>query len=464
MLNFKFGRLLKGDSEPGFVYNNTVADEAEWPALMSMVKSIGTHWQLSIKNYMREDLVIVNSLRTAPVRIPSIYSYDRYPVQDTTNFVIIELRSRENVRDKDGSGKFKSSRKIEIRCPGHYLQNNSLFVEELGWYFTVESRVQATRECLGQDARFPESREVDVPKPFVQENPVSTFADYAPLVRQCIERTDRIHVRVGVRVDVDPIRVPEEVKSLRIAVYDQYFSPYKSNRMIYDPSFEPDEFAIENFSFEPSEPLYGKFSLLKDQPGRSFFVKTEERTCLKGKLVDLAVFADEQALSDYLFAHQSEELYDTLTQRLVDRNGNHALLKQIRGLEEILVTRDSTEQELRQQLKYSRDQVNEYKDMAKRHEETIKRIKTHHEEQFSYDAVMTSLTNERDQIRLDYQKLVQEKEELIRKAEQAKSAHNATRWKSVSEILKSGWGIILTCITIGTALYKGWNKLNSNPV
>ena len=464
MRSFNFGRLLKGDKQVGFNYDTSAGTDADWSQRVTSMQSVGTHWQVTIRNYTKEDILLVSSLRTDPVRVPSIIQNDRYRMAETTNHVVIELRMRDVTSGKNGETKVVSSKKIEIRCPAHYLQNNSLFIEELGTYVTIEGRYQATRECIAQDVRYPTAVEVSVPEASVKTDPVSTLSDYEPLVRNCLERADKIRVRVGVRVDVDPSRVPEYIRSMRIAVLDHDFSPYHNNRMFYDPTVDPDDFAIENHHWDYSEPLWGRFSDLARQAGRAYYVDTEEHRSFGGVLSGLVIFADESALYDYLFAHRADEMYEELLKRLMDKNGSHALTKRISELEQLLEKRDDTIEELRDHNRFEKEQVKEYKRIATAHEDTIKKLKSHHEEAFGFDAIRAELDNERESLRLGREKLEAENRELISKQAQASMAHRASIWKSTAEILKSGWGALLAMITIGTAAYNMYNKLNSKAV
>jgi hypothetical protein len=464
MRSFNFGRLLKGDVHPGFIYSTNNLEQSEYQGRSTGTQSVGTHWQVTIKNYTREDIFLVNSLRTEPTRVVSIYHNDKYRLQETTNFVIIELKMQENQTGKNGEIKTIHSKKIEIRCPSHYLQTHSLFVEELGTYVTIESRLQATRECVAQDYRVPTAREVAVPESAVKVNPVSTFSDYEPIVKLSMERSDKIRVKVGVRVDVDPSRVPDYIKSMRIAVLDRDFSPYYNNRMIYDPTIDPDDFSIENHHWMTSEPIWGKFSDLHKQHNKSFFIDTEEHRTLGGVLCGMAIFGDEQALSDYMFSHRCEETYADLTKRIIDRNGNHALTKRIEEIESLLSGRDETIVELRDQIKFEKDQVKTFKHMAASHEDTIKKLKTNYESANGYDAIIMDLENQRTALELAELKLEQDRADLDYKTEQLKTTHRASMWKSTADMLKSGWGIILAVITISTAVLNMYNKLNSKQV
>lgn len=464
MFSFNFGRLLKGDTQPGFIYTTNNVENTEGAHRQSNTHSAGTHWQVTIKNYTREDIFLVNSLRCEPTRVPSIYHNDKYRLQETTNFVVVELRMRENTTGKNGDVKTVYSRKIEIRCPSHYLQSHSLFIEELGTYVTVESRIQATRECVAQDARSPAAKEVAVPESAVKVNPVSTFSDYEPLVRMCLERSDKIKVKVGVRVDVDPSRIPEYIKSMRISILDRDFSPYYNNRMEYDPTIDPDDFSIENHHWTISEPIWGKFSDLHQKHNKSFFIDTAEHRTLGGTLCELAIFGDEDALFNYLFAHRCEEVYDDLTKRVIDKNGSHALTKRIEELEKLLVGRDDTIIELRDQNKFEKEQIKTYKDRVSVHEDTIKKLKTHYESASGFDAVMLELENEREALVVAREKIEQEREDNRVKAEQLSAAHSASKWKYIADMLKSGWGIVLAAITITTGIFNLYNKLNSKPV
>lgn len=460
--HFKFGRLDRDGRAPNFSYTTHTGADADWTPRSIAMQEIGAHWSITIRNYMREDLLLVNNLRSEPQRYASIYAYDELLLEDTNNFVIIELRHCENERAKDRTVKVKNRRRIEIRCPGHCLQTQSLYVEELGCYLTVESRLQATRELIAQDTRFPNSKEVAVPESTIKSDPVSTLRDFEPLLKNCMERSDKIQVRVGVRVDVDPSRVPEHVKSMRIAIMDRDFSPYHNNRMVYDPTLREDEFIVENLHFVSSEPLKSTWDRLQRADARAFFIDTQEHRTMGGLLCGLVIFADEDALHNYLFAHKSEEIYNELTERLIDKTGSHALKKKIQDLDTTIAKRDEQLGDLENALKFEKNQNKEYKRVLGIHEETIRRLKDNHEPSLAYEAVMAEIENDRETLRLDREKLEHERIELERKYRLSQTAHKAGALKSAAEILKSGWGILVIVGGVSTAAIKGWKTLKSS--
>lgn len=457
--SFKFGRLDRTNKVPNFRYELSDNANARWTPRDLEMRDLGAHYSVSIKNYMREDVILVDSLRTEPKRISSIYSNDKFMLEDTNNFVVIEIRMRENDRDKDGNSRIKTQTKVEIKCPGHLLQTQSLFVEELGCYVTVQSRLLATRELIGHDSRFPDAKDVSVPESMVKPDPVNTFRKYESLVKNCIERTDKIQVRVGIRPNCSPALIPDCIKNMRIAVMDRDFSPYYHNRMIYDPTLDETEFVVENLHLVSSEPLISTFERLSAAEGRAFFIDTQEHHSMGGILCGLVIFADPDALADYLFAHKSEELYNELTDRLIDKNGSPTLKRQIKDLETTISDKETQINDLDLAVKFERDQNRTLKRMVTAHEDTIKKIQTNHEPALAYEAVMSELSNEREKLQVERNRLEFDRHELEVKLASAKAAQKVGMLKTIGEILKSTWGIILAMITIGTAIFQGWKKL-----
>jgi len=459
---FRFGRLDKSDNGKSFKYNIFNNNDANWAPRELEMRDLGGHISVTIRNYMREDLLIVDNVRSEPKRYSSIYNNDRVMLEDTTNLVIIDIRTREVESDNNGNNRIKRQAKTEIRCPGHLLQTHSLYVEELGCYLTVHSRLQATRELIAHDSRFPDSKDVSVPETMIKPDPVSTLRVYEPLVKNCLERVDKIRMRVGVRVDKDPVRVPDHIKNIRIAVMDNHFSPYLSNKIIYDPSLTENEFVIENLHLVASEPLISTYDRLLNAEGRAFFIDTQEHRTLGGNLCGLAIFADVEALHSYLFAHRSQEVYEELMLGFADKSGNPVLKKKISDLEHILEDKDLRISELDAIVKFEQGQVKTLKRMVTAHEDTIKKIKDNHEQNTSYEALMNQIENERIRHQLEREKLEFERNELEAKLKMSRQTHHSTIAKSIADTAKSTWGILVIMSTVVAAGIKGWNKLKSN--
>jgi len=458
---FKFGRLDSHTKYENYVYTTKTGNDANWTSQALMMEEVGAHWSISIKNYMREDLVMISNLRVPPRRFPSIYSYERFMLEDTTNFVIIDIRYRENEFDKNSQSKIKTLRKIEIRCPGYYLEKNSLFLEELGCYFTISSRLDATKTQIVQDAKLPPAKEASVTSSMMTPNPSLVFGDMAPFVKMCIERTDKIQVRVGVKVEGDPNRVPEHVKDLRLSILDRDFSPYHNNRMIFDPTLDEDTFIIENIHSTHNQPLELTFSQLANSANGIIYIETDEYNTINGMRCGLVILKDDEALANYIFSNDAEKLYSELSKRIVEETGGYALNKKIESLQSDNANLNQTIAELGESLKLEKNQSKEYKRIAQVHEETIRRLTENQEASLSYDAVMAEINHEREKLQLERDKLENDKLELISKKETAAISHQATRRKATAETAKAYWGILIIIAGGIPVIYGWWKKLNS---
>lgn len=459
---FKFGRLDSQTKIKSYRYDIHNGNDAKWNDNDINMTDVGAHISVTIKNYMREDLILVDNVRSEPKRYSSIYQNDRFLLEDTTNYVIIDIRSREIEMCKNNERKIKKQTSTQIRCPGHLLQAHSLFVEELGCYITIQSRLQATRELIAHDARFPESKEVSVTEAMVKPDPVSTMRKFEPLVKNCLERIDKIRVRVGVKVDKDPSRVPEHIRNLRISVMDRDFSPYYNNRMIYDPDLLPEEFVVENLHLVASEPLISTFDRLHKAEGRAFFIDTHEHHTLGGLLCGLAIFADPEALYEYLFNHKSHELYQELMEGFADKTGNPVLKKNIRILEEDIIVKDKHIEDLENSVKFEQSQVKTLKRQVSAHEDTIKKIKDNYEASTSFESFMHHIDSEKQQLELERERLKFERDELAAKLKISEHSRNTAFLKSLADGAKSTWGILVILSTVTASGIAWWNKLKSS--
>lgn len=453
MLQFlKFGRIDKTSVLRHFQYTESPGTEFDFAARNLDMSGIGAHWNISVRNYMREDVLLVSSLRAKPLRVRSIYESKGFRSTDYNNMVVVELTHKENAYTTDGGIKTVQQKKIVIQCPGHHLQTHSLFIDEIGCYVTVESRLPAVRETIAADIQHPENDGVSVNAEELKPDPVCTLQEYESLVNLSIERADKILVRVGVPVDVDPQRVPDALKSMRICILDHHFSPYLSNKMVYDPTLQENEFVVENIHYTGSGELISTFDRLATHPGRAHYVDTQERATMGGMLCGLVIFADPDALTEYLFKHKADVTYNELMERVIDKTGSHALTTRIAELEAALANKDTRLTELEASVKTERTITADLKRTLAAREETIKKLQTNHDAEMSYAAVMGEIENTRTKHELDREKLKVEQQDI-------KVKKSVGLWKAAADIIKSGWGLTVAIAGIVAAGMKWWNKL-----
>lgn len=459
---YKFGRLDKSSKADRFECETKHGNDVKLHSSALDMSEVGNHWSLTIKNYTAGDILLVGSLRCDPQRIPSIYRRDNSTFENTTNYVIIELRHKEVSRNKENKTITTAIRTIKIKCPGYHLENNSIFIDEIGCYVTVDSRLDATRELMAKELRSPSAEEVSIPPALMAPNPTKLFGDFRQLVQDCIERSDRIMVNVGTPVRGDPAKIPDYVKNLRIAVLDQSIVPYRTGQIQYDPSLEPDEFVIKNLLFATDKPLRSTFSKLRSSHGRAIILDSEEHKTTHGYLCGLGIFADDTAYVDYVHAHRSEELFDELSARLADRNGDVLLKKQLEGTHRDLNSLQQAHQELEDRLKLERDRTKEQTRQIKMMQETIEELKTNGSSEYSRDAVLQGMENERIKLQLEVDKLSQERDELKLRQSQVAATNRVTVVKHIADVVKSSWGIVVVIGAIFAAYVKMKNKVISS--
>ena len=165
---------------------------------------------------------------------------------------------------------------------------------------------------------------------------------------------------------------------------------------------------------------------------------------------------------DYVHAHRSEELFDELSARLADRNGDVLLKKQLEGTHRDLNSLQQAHQELEDRLKLERDRTKEQTRQIKMMQETIEELKTNGSSEYSRDAVLQGMENERIKLQLEVDKLSQERDELKLRQSQVAATNRVTVVKHIADVVKSSWGIVVVIGAIFAAYVKMKNKVISS--
>ena len=447
---YGFGRLTHTDADARLIYNSNPVKDSVDTTINQTMGEPGSNWQFTIKNFTKSSVVLMASLRSDPIVVPSVRDERQLFASTNNDTVLIEIMHTQITRGPKGTNQTVVNTTTKIKIPGHMLQSNSLFIHELGFYVTIASRVEATMALIAQDSHNAQAPEVSVPASMVKPDPQNTFQDFEALVKNSVERAALIQVRVGVDVSKPPAMIPDHVRDMRIAVYDRDFSPYANNRMVYDPHLDPDVFLVENLHFNPSEPFVARFSQLHNSDSGAFFIDHQERLTLKGDYCALAIFAGMDAFSDYVFSRKTQEIYEELQTRLNTTHANPMLRSKVERLEgayQELQTRHDTNIE---EVKASRAKIKELYGTIRERERTIDQLKDHHEVKMSAETIAGQMGNERLQT-------MAETYELELKQRMAQLNQQSTTWKSVSEIVKSSWGIVLALVGVGASIYK-WSR------
>lgn len=439
--NINFRRFDKNNKSSDLIYESFHKDLDHDFNSISMNKQ-GFNLVINVQNYTAESILIGGNLRTTPTRIQSLLRSDTRPASDYINSVIITILSSENTLNPESKKRNTHQQKTIIRIPGNLLYKGSVFVSELDCYVMTESQIDATRELIARDVSYPTWDSINLPSSMVKSDPIKLYVDYKQLSDYCIRHHDKIFVRTGIDFRHDDI--PQVLKTLRIAIADYNFSPFKCYKMGYDPTLSPDEIIIENLYHSSNQEFHFRLSELEIV--KSVYLDHNEIKTLFGSFYTMALFADDETYQNYVFERKTQQRFSEETLYVAERSGDPRLKEELRRLEKITAEQDKVLKETQEELKGLQTRVKEQKQIIKDRDETITKIKTHYDEKMKHDYIFHEVSNDHYRLRNESAKIAQEREELHAKEKQNKLQHKATILKQVSEILKSGWAIATACI------------------
>ena len=444
-INLDFLRFDRTSKTEGFVYKSTDnLKESEYDFNSVTMDKLGSNLFTNIQNYMPEAVLLGGNLRVNPTRIKSLrQTYDRTR-EDFRNYVVITILHSENgVYTADPKRRSTQTRKTEIRIPGKMLNQGSVFISELDCYLMMESKIDATRELIARDVEHHQWDSVNIPSSMIKQDPSVIYDEYKQLAKFCIQRQDKINIRIG--IDLQYGNIPDIVKGFHVGILDSYFVPYKNYKLIYDPTLSEDEFVIENLHLASRDEFRSTFTELK-QYG-AMYLDHDEQNTLFGKFYGMALFSSSQEYLNYVHKRKSQERFSDETLYVANRSGDPRLKEEIVRLErDVLTLREKTveKEEENVALKESNKKL---KADVKDREETINKIRNHHDSKMSSEAILTDLSNESQRLNNDSRKIDNDRIDMDHREKAAPLLHKASVLKITADILKSGWGIATVCLT-----------------
>ena len=461
--NISFTRFDADSTFDGYVYlfDKTIKDIKDIMHQSSLDLS-GFNIHTRIQNYTGEDVYLSGSLRAEPTRIRSIAVNDTIPIGNHQNKVVITVLSSFNTFDPDGKKKNTSVQKSEIKIPARMLHHGSVFIKELDAYLMTESSIDATRELMARDASHNEWTTINIPAGMVKQNPATTYAEYKPVMKACLKKINRLQVRVG--IDLRYGTIPDHIKNLHISVGDSYFIPFTSNKMVYDPHLGPDTFVIENLHVSSDLEYTSTFSDLARQG--YVYLDYDQMNTMFGKFYGLAIFSDHNDYIDYVHRKRSQDRFEEETLFVAERSGDPRLREDIEKLGLLVEGKDIEVSELKVKLTESTEEIRTLREVLrktrldlKERETTIDRIRSGHEATMRTDAVLLEMVNETKKTENEWAKIQVEAREIDHKVKTVKQQHTANVLKTISDIAKSGWAIVLGSVTAVITLIGLYNKM-----
>ena len=417
---------------------------------------VGSNLFYNVQNYMAESVMLGGNLRVQPSPIKSLRRDDTRPRNDVNNGVLITIYRTENEVTSDLKKRLVHTRKTEIRVPGKMLNQGSVFIAELDCYLMTESQMDATRQLIVNDTLHADDDAILLPSSMAKQSPAVTYEDKKELTQFCLQRQDKISIRIGIDLRYD--NLPEIIKTMHISILDSYFIPYTCYKLVYDPTLDPDEFVIENLYIASREEFRSTFTHL-DHVGVIYLDHNETET-LFGRFYGLGIFSNEKQYLAYVHERKSQERFEDESLYLATLSGDPLLKEEINKLSMKVNDLTQTKQELENDNKSLRQLNTNLKADVKNRNDTIERIRSHQDSQMSSDAVLEQLANERIQLKNEAEKLAFEREDLAMREKSLPLQHKANRLKSIADIVKSGWGILTASIGALIALLALAKKYN----
>ena len=436
--NVIFRRFDKSSKIDGFLYeqNDNLRDFEHDLRAISLDKT-GFNIYYNVRNYTAETVYIGGSLRTSPSQIRSLLRDDIRPDYAYHNQIVITIYNTVNVISPDPKKKTIHARKTEIRVPGRMLGQGSVFIGELDCYLMAESNIDATREGIAKDVSQQGWESISLPSSMIKQDPAQVYEGYKHLVKDCIERKDKISIRVG--ADLEYGNVPDIIKNMRVAILDSYFVPFTDYKLVYDPSLRLNEFVIENLHVTSQQEFTSTFAELQ-QRGSMYLDSNEEET-LFGKFYGMALFADQDHYLDYVHQRKSQERFQEEMLYVADRSGDPLLKEKIGKLDTTIAQLEHHNEEKTEIITTLKETNKRLKLDLKDREEALTRIRDNHDVKMNADVIVSGIENERLKIHNDTKRISNETLEIKSKEETNRLNYRAAKFKTLAEILKSGWGI-----------------------
>jgi hypothetical protein len=452
-----FRRFDKSSKIDGFFYHqNDELREIEHDLNSITMDRVGFNFYYNVRNYTAETVYISGNLRTPPTQIRSLLREGVRPDYSYTNQVVITLYNKVNSNSPDPKKKTLQVRKTEIRIPGRILGQGAVFIGELDCYLMAEAQIDATRELIAKDVTQQNWESINLPASMIKQDPAQLYEGYRSLIKQCVERRDKISIRVG--VDLNYGFIPDIIKTMRVAVLDSYFVPFDDYKLVYDPDLQIDEFVIENLFVTSQQEFRSTFSEL-NRHGSMYLDRNEEET-LFGKFYGMAIFSDKDHYLDYVHQRKSMERFNEEMLHVAGRSGDPLLREKIVLLEDQITSFKVNDEENNQLITTLKATVKQLRSDVRDREDTITKIREHYDGKMSASYILNDMDNTRRRTEHEAKKLDNEELDLHHKQETFKLNYKTAKLKTVAEILKSGWGI--TTASIGAivsiiALCKKYN-------
>jgi hypothetical protein len=442
-VNIDFRRFDKETKAPGFVFeSNGDLNNLKHDFDNVSMNRLGFNVHTNIQNYTNEAVYMGGSLRTKPTRINSLRRDGGRPLDQDNNSVVITICSSVITNSTDPKKKIIHHRKTEVRIPANLLNQGSVFIDELDMYIMAESQIDATRELIARDLGSQDWDDINIPESMSKLEPAVAYGEYKDLIRQCIERQDKMQVRIGVDLRYD--LVPDIINTMRIAVLDSYFVPSTSYKLVFDPTLTPDEFVIENLHASSRETYLGSFSELQNRG--TIYLDHGVRDTLFGKFYGIALFANKAQHVTYVHERKSQERFSDETLFVANRSGDPRLREELTRTKAELNSTKTQRDEADETVANLRKEVARLRGEVGDRERTIERIRSHHDGRMSAEVVLKGLENDSAKLGNDSRKIDNERVDIVRQEKMGVMSHKATIFKYISEMMKSGWVIVTGCI------------------
>lgn len=438
-----FHRLTRDTKNKNVTYTTTKVNDTDSDIRRLSSNMLGFNLHYEVFNYTQNDIILSGSRRSSPTVIPPTTHYSLLNNDFDDNTVVIKITHWNTLTDPRTRKPHSVGDKTIIRVDGKALNDSALFIEEIDLYLGTKFNHNVISRFIADDCLKQKWDSIDLLVDTDNIPHAKIYHDFKELSRIAVVRQDRLHMRVGKTKDG---------MDTRISILDDHFNPFKTNKLFYDPTLEPDEFVIETMIGSQDEEFRGTFKDLA-QCG-CMIIDPIEYVTFSGTFPSMAIFHNEEVLIEYTHRRKSERRFEDENRYLANHGGDLKLKQEIRELQTIITRFEEKTKSLEDEANHLKRINKELADANRHLERDIKDLKEGTTAKLAAENIAKSIENEA-------MKLMVEHEELRVKEKTFKSSHKATMVKNRAETIKNVATIISVTIATITALYTGYKKLKA---
>ena len=404
-----FHRLVKTNVAAFNYYRTRNPKPAEYDALPVKLNRLGFNMFYSIQNYTGEDVVLATSLKADPIVIPAEGnngSGDRIEITIYTGTI------------SNKAGRTVPIAETMIQITSTNLRKGAVFVEEIGAYMAFATFAPILSRFISEDSISDTWESLELNYKRSDGDAAVIYSSYEDISKKAISRQELLRIRV---------KRKSSCMTMKVAIMDHFFSPYRCDLLIEDPSLDEDVFVLETLRSIHLNPFESTFTKLKE--AGTFYIDQNEVDTISGIFCNLVIFHSEEELGSYVHTVKAKRRFGEEDQYLREHSGDMSHKREIEGLNKIIALQKDMIGDLETRIAIKDGAAKTSTEKTKFLEKQV--VDERGEYYIEYDNSFA-----RENLRLEFEKLKFAREELDHKERMAKTTHKAAGFKTFGEIAK----------------------------